>query len=60
LPAEVSLWRAQNLYYDLLENVYPDYRGKAEGGDESARAWVALFSALGDKLRIRVPNAQNG
>ncbi len=47
LPFEVDLGRAQNVYYQLLQNVYPFY---AQQNDETSRTWVAEFHALGQKL----------
>jgi len=54
LPFEVSLWKAQNVYYDILQIVYPDFRMKAEQGDEEAQEWLRHFISLGDKLLVRV------
>lgn len=53
LPFGVDMWKMQNIYYRLLKTVYPDFRRKAQQGDDSARIWVDHFSALGDKLRMR-------
>lgn len=53
LPFEVNLWKIQNVYYQLLQAVYPKYREKARQDNEEARAWLELFNSLGDKLRIR-------
>ncbi len=52
LPFEVSLWKVQNRYWAMLEKVRPAYQAR---GDEAALTWLELFDALGDKLRIRVP-----
>jgi len=53
LPFEVDLWKVQNVYYSLLQTVYPDNLEKAAAGDEEAREWIARFNDLGDKLRVR-------
>lgn len=53
LPFEVDLWKVQNIYYSLLQTVYPGNLQKAAGGNEGAREWIARFNALGDKLRVR-------
>ncbi len=58
MPLPVNLWHAQNLYYDMLGNIYPDYRAKADGGDEEAGAWVTKFLELGDRLKVKVPEFQ--
>ncbi len=54
LPFEVNLWKPQNDFYGVLQTVYPDYRDRAEKGDEIATNWVRLFTTLSDKLSIRV------
>lgn len=54
LPFMVNLWKAQNAYYEIFQTVYPEFRDRAEKGDENARTWVGLFTSLGDKLSIRV------
>ncbi|MEW6301678.1 MAG: hypothetical protein AB1671_28780, partial [Thermodesulfobacteriota bacterium] len=53
VPFEVSLWKVQNDYYEMLQTVYPGRREKAEQGDEGARAWVDRFESLGEQLRVR-------
>jgi alpha-amylase/alpha-mannosidase (GH57 family) len=47
LPFEVSLWKAQNIFYQLLQSVYPTLR---EAQEEEARAWTAEFERLGELL----------
>jgi alpha-amylase/alpha-mannosidase (GH57 family) len=54
LPFVVELHRIQNMYWDLLKTVYPNFRDRAKGKDQAAEKWVAKFSALGDKLSVRV------
>jgi len=54
LPFEVDVWQAQNIYYDLLQSIYPEFRRQAAQGYADARAWADSFAALGRKLRFRV------
>jgi alpha-amylase/alpha-mannosidase (GH57 family) len=54
LPFQVNLWKVQNVFYDLLQTVYPGLREKADQGDGKARKWVRHFSTLGKRLSIRV------
>jgi alpha-amylase/alpha-mannosidase (GH57 family) len=54
LPFEVNLWQTQNIYYGMLQTFYPTFLKKAERGNEDAQIWISHFSALGDKLRVRV------
>src|SRR5262249_25081519 len=56
LPFEVSLWKAQNVCYELGQAVYPEILSKSERPeeDEQARAWVKHFTGLAEKLSVRV------
>jgi hypothetical protein len=55
LPFEVTLWKAQNIYFELLHTVFPDWRWRARHGDEPADRWVSSFTALGAMLSVKVP-----
>ena len=52
LPFFVDLWKLQNIYHGLLQNIYSGYREKANHGDKDARAWVDRFDTLGEKLQV--------
>jgi hypothetical protein len=52
-PFEVDLWKVQNLYYGMLQTIYPALKQKAQQGDKAAREWLTLFSSLGKQLSIR-------
>ena len=54
IPLEVDLWMVQNLYYEMLQTNYPEFQGRAKGGDETAGEWVTQFSSLGEQLSIQV------
>ena len=54
LPFEVSLWAAQNAYYEALERIYPGVRDLAEQGKKDAQLWIGHFRSLGEKLRFRL------
>ncbi len=51
LPFEVNLGRVQNVFYQLLQNVYPVF---ALESDDTSQRWIAEFSALGEKLGVCV------
>jgi len=51
LPFEVDLARVQNVYYQLLQNVYPVY---AQKNDEASKLWISEFTTLGQKLGVCV------
>jgi hypothetical protein len=54
LPFQVNLWKVQNVFYELLQSVYPEFKTKEERGDEKASTWIRSFTALGEKLSVRV------
>lgn len=58
LPFGVNLWKIQNIYYQLLQTVYPEFRQRADRGDAGAADWVEQFNALGDKLKIKRSKAK--
>jgi hypothetical protein len=51
LPFEVDLARVQNVYYHLLQHVYPVV---AQEGTEDAKLWIREFTDLGTKLGVCV------
>jgi hypothetical protein len=51
LTFEVNLWRAQNVYYHLLQTVYPSLK---ENEDEESRVWIERFQGLGERLGFAV------
>jgi hypothetical protein len=53
LPFTVNLWKIQNLFYDLLQNLFPTVRAKAEH-DKSVQEWESIFTSLCDKLSLLV------
>ncbi|MGH9374670.1 MAG: DUF3536 domain-containing protein [Terriglobia bacterium] len=56
LPFEMNLWKVQNIAYRLLQTAYGDFQKKAEGGDEAAKEWVERYTALAEKLSLRIPS----
>ncbi len=53
VPFEVDLWKVQNIYYKLLQEVYPEFRRQAERGEEDVQAWISRFNSLGENLKVR-------
>jgi len=53
LPFAVDLWKVQNVYWQMLQTVYPDFQKRAGQGDQSAGEWVNKFVSLGGQLSIR-------
>ena len=54
MPFDVDLWQIQNLYWNMLETSYPEFKQRAERNDQQAAEWVKEFSSLGEQLKIRV------
>jgi alpha-amylase/alpha-mannosidase (GH57 family) len=54
LPFEVNLWKVQNIYYEQLHAIYPQWRDRASQGQAEAQTWVERFVAMGGKLAIHV------
>ena len=54
LPFPVHFREIQNLLYDMVQTVYPEFRQQASGGNGNAEAWVRHFTGLGEKLSIRM------
>jgi alpha-amylase/alpha-mannosidase (GH57 family) len=58
LPLELNLWHVRNLYWELLQNVFPQHRERAGQGDETAKNWVQHFIKFGDCLDFAVQHLQ--
>jgi alpha-amylase/alpha-mannosidase (GH57 family) len=68
LPFEVNLWKVQNVYYELLQNVYPAlaianpatdeaFEGNEGAVIEESSVWTAQFHRLGELLGFAVHDA---
>ncbi len=51
LPFKVNLGRVQNVFYQLLQNVYP---AVVANGNGTSQGWIAQFESLGGKLGVCV------
>ncbi len=54
LPFPVNFWKTQNLFYEMLQTVYPGFLQQVAEGDEDVEAWVRHFTGLGEKLSVRM------
>ena len=54
LPFEINIRQAQNRYYAVLQEIYPQIRQRQAAGDKEAGEWVRRFQSLGQKLSVRV------
>jgi hypothetical protein len=53
LPFSVSLWKVQNIFYKLLQRLYPEMLKGKTTGDPVALAWTKNFEELGQKLGVK-------
>jgi hypothetical protein len=54
LPLGVNLWEVQNICFGMLDNVYREYKARAEKGDEQAEKWLQSFRNIAESLAVRV------
>jgi len=54
LPFQVNLWKAQNIFYEILQKFYEAFCQKADQGDKKAMEWLKHFRMLGAKLYVRI------
>jgi alpha-amylase/alpha-mannosidase (GH57 family) len=53
LPFWVDLWKAQNVYYEILQNDLPNAHGPVRKDGMADSEWRKEFFALGDLLMVR-------
>jgi hypothetical protein len=54
IGVELDLWKAQNAYFSVARETFPNVRTRAERGDAGASRWVDTFLSLGPRLQVRV------
>ena len=54
LPFPVDIRQVQNIFYSMLQSVYPEWRQRADQGEEGAKSWISHFHSLGEKLAVCV------
>ena len=59
LPFEVDLWKPQNVYHDVFQDVFPRFRRRMAQAENDAEVWMAHFISLGDKLGVSVPGIED-
>jgi hypothetical protein len=55
MPFTVDLWRVQNIFYVLMQVVYPEMKKRQMQGDQTAQEWLTIFEDLAQKLAIALP-----
>lgn len=59
LPFWVDLWKAQNVYYEILQNTYPRMKDMIQEGRIGESDWTREFLGLGELLRVRTGAANS-
>ena len=54
LPFPINFWMVQNVYFGVLQEVYPAKKERAAERDASGKEWVSRFRLLGERLGVRV------
>jgi len=54
LPAELDLWKAQNIYFSIAAKYYKPIRDKAAKGEEARTKWMEAFRKLGHYLHVKL------
>jgi hypothetical protein len=54
LPSRVNFWRTQNIFYDLLQRVYPEFKQRAAQDGPDAAEWVDRFGSLAAELSVSI------
>ena len=54
LPFKVRLWQPQNVFHEVLQQKYEEFRDLAAQNDRLAQEWVKSFVSLGEKLSVYV------
>jgi hypothetical protein len=55
LPFAVDLWRVQNVFYVLMQSVYPKMEKNQAGSEQTAQEWLNVFEDLARNLAIKLP-----
>ena len=59
LPLGLNLWKVQNTYWEMLQRVLPEFRQRAQAGDQPAQIWLTQFLSLGDRLGFAVKQLED-
>jgi alpha-amylase/alpha-mannosidase (GH57 family) len=52
-PFEVNLRIAQNIFFRVVREMFPEFQKKARRRNKTAVQWTTMFKSLGDKLGVR-------
>jgi alpha-amylase/alpha-mannosidase (GH57 family) len=60
LPFWVDLWKAQNVYYEILQNSFTQLQNQTREDGKPDPEWRKEFLALGDLLMVRTDEGKSG
>jgi hypothetical protein len=55
VAADMDLQNAQNIFFTIAKDKYPQVKSKAQSGDQKAQDWVESFKNLAQHLGLAVP-----
>jgi alpha-amylase/alpha-mannosidase (GH57 family) len=59
LPFAVDLWKAQNIYYEMLATAFPNVNRSSDPSTDTDIIWRNNFHELGRQLSISLPPSEN-
>jgi hypothetical protein len=54
LSLPLNLWKAQNIYFSISQDIFSVKKEKDEQGDDVSKQWVQCFIKLGNNLNVKV------
>jgi hypothetical protein len=54
IDIQLNLWKSQNIYFLMKQELVPSFQEKAEQGNKNAGSWLENFKELGVMLNIGV------
>ena len=54
LSLSLNLWKAQNIYFAISQDVFKAMKEKDEKGDNLSKQWIECFIKLGNNLHVKV------
>ena len=52
-PVDLNLWRSQNIYFTLCQNLARVMQEREKSGDPLARQWMELMKNIGSHLSVK-------
>jgi len=52
-PLDLDLWRSQNIYFKVCQQLGSEMEKRSLEGDEGAKKWVDCLRKMGECLRVK-------